>query len=288
MTTSTAPFPPADLVGHTEEVDCSWTERDVLLYALGVGAGQADPAAEIELTTENSHGATLRTIPTFAGALALDIGLAGLAGADPAMVVHAEQGLRLVRPIPTAGRARLSSTVTGLYDKGSGALLVSETTATDLESDEEIFVSRSAGFVRGAGGFGGERGPAGEPWERPERVPDLTLKFAVRPDQALLYRLSGDRNPLHADPWFAARAGFPRPILHGLATYGIADRLLFNALADSDPNRMRYFSARFASPVLPGDTLEVRAWIDGVEVAFQAAAGADDRIVLDRGRMLLA
>jgi ribulose-5-phosphate 4-epimerase/fuculose-1-phosphate aldolase len=155
---------------------------------------------------------------------------------DRARLVHAEQAFELRRPLPVAGTARVTATVTGIYDKGSGALVVSENVAVDAATSEPLVTSTTSAFIVGEGGFGGDRRPRdAEPWARPERDPDLRVTQPTRPEQALLYRLSGDRNPLHTDPAFAARGGFATPILHGLCTYGFAGRALLHAVCGGDP-----------------------------------------------------
>lgn len=282
---SGVPLDVASLTGREAESSWSWSERDVMLYALAVGAGQRDAGAELELTTENSAGAPLRAIPSFGVLMTHAAGEAVLADADPTAVVHAEHALRLCAPLPLAGEVRARARIEAVYDKGSGALVVIAAEATAPGSAEPLVRTRSAVFVRGAGGFGGQRGPSSS-WSAPEREPDHVLAAEVRADQALLYRLCGDRNPLHSDPAFATRAGFPRPILHGLASYGIAARLLFNELCDADPARFGAIEARFSAPVLPPGRLELSAWREGTEVRFQVRDG-DGAVVLDRGRMEL-
>jgi acyl dehydratase len=274
-----------DAVGQTMGPrEVSWTSRDALLYALGVGAGQDDPLRELEFTTENSQGVEQRVLPTY-GVVLLQGGggRAPLGDVDRAMLVHAEQALTLHRPLPVAGRASVTSTVTGVYDKGSGALVVTESTATDLESGQALISTTSSAFIRGEGGFGGDRGPSAT-WTRPDRPPDVVTSAATRTDQALLYRLSGDRNPLHSDPTFAARAGFSRPILHGLCTYGVTGRLLLHALCGSDPSRFRSMSGRFSRPVTPGARLTVSAWVDGSRARFQTSDD-DGAVVVDHGEL---
>ncbi|MCG5215038.1 MaoC/PaaZ C-terminal domain-containing protein [Streptosporangium soli] len=260
----------------------SWTSKDSLLYAVGVGAGLGDPLQELAFTTENSAGVRQRALPTFAVLAAQAPTGRKLGDFDPAMLVHAEQHFELHRELPAAGSVRTTSRVTGIYDKGSGALVATEAHAVDAASGEPMITSRSSVFIRGEGGFGGDRGPR-EEWAEPGRAPDHVVTYATRPEQALLYRLSGDRNPLHADPVFAGRAGFPRPILHGLCTYGVTGRALLHALAGSDPARFTSMSGRFSSPVLPGESLTVSIWVDGATALFRTAKD-DGTVVIDRGR----
>ncbi|HXM54226.1 MAG TPA: MaoC/PaaZ C-terminal domain-containing protein [Candidatus Dormibacteraeota bacterium] len=274
-----------DAVGQTGgPTETSWSSKDALLYALGVGAGQDDPLRELEFTTENSHGVTQRVLPTF-GVIVVQQGgpRIPIGDFDRAMLVHAEQALTLHRPLPVEGRARITSTLRGIYDKGSGALVVTESEAADAESGEPLLSTMSSAFIRGEGGFGGDRGPSAS-WERPDREPDQRVRSQTRPDQALLYRLSGDRNPLHSDPKFAARAGFPRPILHGLGTYGVTGRLLLHALCGGDPARFRSMRARFSRPVLPGACLTVSIWVDGGSARFQTT-DEDGQVVIDHGEV---
>jgi acyl dehydratase len=262
----------------------SWTSTDALLYAIAVGAGLGDPLRELEFTTENSAGIEQQVLPTF-GVLVARGGRPGrsLGSFDPARLVHAEQAFELHRPLPVAGTARTTSTVTGIYDKGSGALVVTQSVAVDAETGDPLVTSTGSAFISGEGGFGGERGPR-DVWERPERDPDLWVEEQTRPEQALLYRLTGDRNPLHTDPKFAARGGFSVPILHGMCTYGFTGRALLHALCDSDPARFGSMSGRFTRPVLPGETLVVSIWREDGGALFQTAK-QDGTVVIDRGRV---
>lgn len=266
--------------------DVTWTDKEVLLYALGVGAGQEDPAGELSFTTECAEGHPLRVLPTFGVALTHHASEEAIRDLDIARVVHAEQALELEGPLPTSGTARVSAAVTSIYDKGSGALVVVEGSAADATTGRSLLRLRSAMFIRGAGGFGGDRGPSSA-WALPDRAPDARLSATTRPDQALLYRLSGDRNALHADPAFARRAGFERPILHGLCTYGFTGRLLLEEFCDSDPTRLRSIEVRFSAPVIPGERLHVEAWQADDEVLFRTASSSGN-VVLDRGRLVLA
>jgi len=272
-----------DLVGvDSEPATRSWTTTDVLLYALGVGAGQADPLAELEFTTENSTGVQTKVLPTFGNMITGGGRGRSLGDFDPAALVHAEQAFTLHRPLPTAGTSRSVSRVAGIYDKGSAALVVTESTAVDAPTGEPLVTTRGSIFIRGEGGFGGGRGP-GQDWEMPSGAPDEQVTYQTRPDQALLYRLTGDRNPLHSDPKFAARGGFARPILHGMCTYGYTGRALLHAVCDSEPARFGSMEGRFTRPVIPGDELTISIWAHGGTAYFRTTSNGVP--VLDRGRM---
>jgi acyl dehydratase len=277
-----------DAVGATSEpTRHAWDSRDVLLYALGVGAGAVDPLQELQFTTENSQDTDLVVLPTMA--VVLGVGGRSAFGAigsfNPAMLVHGEQAITLHGPIPTEGEVETVGTITGIYDKEKGAVIEMTSTSTDTRTGNPLFTTVMSAFIRGEGGFGGERGPSGPKNVAPDRSPDHTVSYATRSDQALLYRLSGDRNPLHSDPAFAAFGGFDRPILHGLCTYGFTGRGLLHLLCGSDPSRFTSMEGRFSSPVLPGEALTVNAWVtsDG-EAVFQTL-GSDGRVVLDAGRV---
>jgi acyl dehydratase len=272
-----------DLVGvDSEPAERSWTATDVLLYALGVGAGQADPLAELEFTTENSIGVQAKVLPTFGNMIAGGRRGRSLGNFDPAALVHAEQAFTLHRPLPTAGTTRSVSRVAGIYDKGSAALVVTESTAVDAATGEPLVTTRGSVFIRGEGGFGGDRGP-GQDWVMPSGAPDAQVTYQTRPDQALLYRLTGDRNPLHSDPKFAARGGFTRPILHGMCTYGYTGRALLHAVCGSEPARFCSMEGRFTRPVIPGDDLTISIWADGGTAYFRTTSNGVP--VLDRGRL---
>lgn len=275
-----------DAVGEKAEAgERSWESKDALLYALGVGAGAEDPHNELEFTTENTQNVEQRVLPTMAVVLGPLGGAWGKVGTfNPAMLVHGEQGIRLHREIPVNGTLTGTSEITGIYDKGKGAVIVAETQCFLADTREPLFDLRMAAFIRGEGGWGGDRGPSGPQNVPPERAPDREITYTTRIDQALLYRLNGDRNPLHSDPAFAAMGGFDRPILHGLCTYGFSGRGLLHTLCDGDPSRFVSMDARFSSPVLPGESLTVRSWVVGDGDAVFQTVASDDRVVIDGGR----
>ncbi len=253
-----------DMVGWVSgPVRRSWAPDEAILYALGVGAGSVEPTArELEFTTDNSAGVRQQVLPTFATVIGQGPALATQLGSfDPARLVHGEQSVRVDCPIPAAGSVETRTTVRGIYDKGSGALAVLDAESVDPASGTTCFATTTSLFVRGEGGFGGAPAPASS-GPLPARDPDRVVSYSTRPDQALLYRLTGDRNPLHSDPAFAARSGFDRPILHGLCTFGVVGRALLHAACDSRVERFREMSARFSRPTYPGDALRVSMWID--------------------------
>jgi acyl dehydratase len=266
------PINPDAVGAESDPVETSWTSKDALLYAVGVGAGSIDPAQELQFTTENSKGITQQVLPTFAVIVGMGGGAFGKIGDfNWAMLVHGEESIELTGPIPVEGTVRTTSRITGIYDKGSGAVVATEAESVDAATGNPLFKTRMSAFIRGEGGWGGDRGPSGARNQPPDRAADHKVTYDTRPDQALSYRLSGDRNPLHSDPEFAKLAGFDRPILHGLCTYGFTGRALLHSLCGSDPARFRSMDARFSKPVLPGDSLTVSMWVDGNEAIFQTA-----------------
>lgn len=254
--------------------EASWSERDVLLYHLGLGAG-TDMRGPDELRWVFER--ELRVLPTFAmvAGQGISSGSAVAAGMktpgvdiDLRKILHAGQSLTVHAPIPTAGSARISSRVADVWDKGKAAVLVMEQSAADLDGNP-IWTTEMQIWARGEGGFGGSAGPEVRA-ELPEREPETVLVSPTTPQQALLYRLSGDMNPLHADPAFAAMAGFDRPILHGLASYGIVCKAVVDGLLDGDPSQLHSYSVRFAGSVYPGETLETSVWRDGDHLTLLA------------------
>ena len=247
---------PIDLsaIGKTlDAVTHTYTERDVMLYALGVGCGTGD----LQFTYESD----LKVLPTFAviPAFPAMLNLGGAMQVNPAMVLHGEQRIELAGPIPTAGTVTTTPTIKAVYDKVKGAVVVVGTESVDARG-KLLFRNTSSIFVRGEGGFGGERGPSGARNVPPDRKPDQSISMKTLPQQALLYRLSGDMNPLHADPNFAAMGGFDRPILHGLCTFGHAGRAVLAAYCGNDPARMKSFEVRFSGVVFPGETITTDMW----------------------------
>ncbi|WP_328678469.1 MaoC/PaaZ C-terminal domain-containing protein [Streptomyces sp. NBC_00322] len=270
------------VAAEPRSAEIRWDRKDVLLYHLGLGAGvPATDPAELRYTLESK----LHVLPSFATVAGARLGVvAGLGSPgldiDLTSVLHGGQTIRLYRPIPVEGKAVSTSRVAAVYDKGKAAVLVLRTDAAD--DDGPLWTSDSQIFVRGEGGFGGERGPSVR-LEQPEREPDKTVERSIREDQALLYRLSGDFNPLHADPEFAALAGFDRPILHGLCTYGMTLKAVVDTVLGGDVGRVRSYTTRFAGVVFPGETLRIRMWQqDGkVQVSVTAVERDDAPVLVD-------
>jgi 3-hydroxyacyl-CoA dehydrogenase/3a,7a,12a-trihydroxy-5b-cholest-24-enoyl-CoA hydratase len=245
-----------------EPTSFEWTEKDVILYALGLGVGVGAPPTDpsvLQYTYENGLKAipTFGVVPTFA-CLAGAIGIPGF-DVNPMMILHGEQYLEvLAKEVPTRAKVTNTARITQVYDKGKGALVIIEA-ITKSEAGEPIFRNDYSVFIRGEGGFGGESGPppGNEP---PARNPDASVEYQTLPHQAIIYRLSGDYNPLHIDPQMAAIAGFDRPILHGLCTFGNVARAVIQEMCDNDPRRFRSIKARFASPVFPGEAIVTDMW----------------------------
>lgn len=270
-----------DAVGtEGEPFVVSWNSKDCLLYAVGIGAG----ADDLAFSTENSTDVKQQVYPTFPVIITRDPGspMRNIGTFNPAMLVHGQQAVTLHRPVPVEGSARMVTRITGIYDKGKGAVVATEQVAVDANDGSPMFTLNSSAFIRGEGGWGGDRGPGGDKNVPPSRAADHTVTYKTSPDQAYVYRLSGDRNPLHSDPKFAAMGGFDKPILHGLCTYGFTGRALLKSLCDNDASRFTHIEGRFASPVIPGESLTVSIWNTGAgEAVFTTSVG--DRVVLDQG-----
>ncbi|OBB99846.1 MULTISPECIES: MaoC/PaaZ C-terminal domain-containing protein [Gordonia] len=256
------PIDPSVAVGaELPEVTFSWTASDVALYHLAVGAAR-DPLDADGLRYVDD--AAPKVLPTFATVAATfhatqapTVSFPGI-DIDLAKVVHGSQQITAHRPLPPEGKATTHKRIVEVQDKGSAAVVISEGITVD-ETGEPLWTERSSIFAKGEGGFGGERG-ASSKVAYPDRAPDAILQVPTLPNQALLYRLCGDRNPLHSDPAFAAAAGFPRPILHGLCTYGSVCRAVVDGLLGGEVVAVADFSATFAGVVFPGETLDVAVW----------------------------
>jgi acyl dehydratase len=259
-----------------------------MLYALGVGAGGDDSTTEIEFTTENSHNVDQRVLPTYGVLLAPGGPIEALGDIDRAQLLHAGQSFQITRPLPAEGCVIVTTRVRNIFDKGKAALVERESVSVDATTGEELIRSVGSLFLRGEGGFGGDPGPT-IAWERPARQPDEIVTLHTKPNQALIYRLSGDRNPLHSDPWFARRGGFDRPILHGLCTFGFAGRALVRAACGGNSDLLRSMGGRFVRPIHPGDDLVVSIWMgpDMAQGQFQVSL-PDDGMVFDFGTFTTA
>ncbi|MER5954823.1 MaoC/PaaZ C-terminal domain-containing protein [Streptomyces sp. NPDC001893] len=247
------------VAAEPRSAEITWDHKDIQLYHLGLGAGTpATDPDELRYTLE-SRLHVLPSFATVAGAGMSVVGGLSAPGIDVnlAHVLHGGQSVELHRPIPVKGSATSTSRVAAVYDKGKAAILVLRTEVAD--ADGPLWTSDAQIFVRGEGGFGGDRGPTTR-LEAPTGEPDRTVDRPVREDQALLYRLSGDWNPLHADPEFAKLAGFDRPILHGLCSYGMTLKAVVDTLLDGDVSRVRSYATRFTGVVFPGETLRIRMW----------------------------
>jgi acyl dehydratase len=261
------------------------TRRDTILYALGVGLG-ADPCDPRQLRFVYEEN--LQALPT----MAVILGYPGPWHAHPelgitrARVVHGAQGLRIHRPLPVEGDLVGVTRVTSVVDKGAGrgALVMTECAVRDKASGETICTLTSTTFCRADGGFGGPRGPLPAPHPLPQSPPHQVCDLATLPQAALIYRLCGDYNPLHADPEYARRAGFEKPILHGRLTFSVAGHAILKTLCDYDPARLVAMECRFSAPVYPGETIRTEMWLEGNVVSFRASVPARGATVLDNGR----
>lgn len=270
------------LAAELDPIEFSWESSDIQLYHLGLGAG-ADPMDPRELRYLTDG--TPQVLPTFGNVAATfhmtTPPVVQFPGIDIELsrVLHASERVEVPGPLPASGSATAVTRFTDIWDKGKAAVIWSETTVT-APSGELLWTQRRSIFARGEGGFGGDRGPSGSD-AAPDRSPDLELAVPLLPQQALLYRLCGDRNPLHSDPEFAAAAGFPQPILHGLCTYGMTCKAITDALLDGDASAVKAYGARFAGVAFPGETLQVNVWKeDGRFLAGVVAPARDNAVVL--------
>jgi acyl dehydratase len=263
--------------------------QDTALYALSLGVGQ-DPMDEADLRFV-TEGAAMQALPT----IPVVLGYPGFWLADPATGVDAvrlvagEQSVELHAPLPVEGEIIGRSRVTGLVDRGAGkgALLYVSRDVIDAATGRTLATVDQTIFLRGDGGFGGPTGPVKKPAPEAEGPPAITLDLPTRPEMALLYRLNGDHNPLHSSPGLAAKAGFPRPILHGLGTFGVVGRALLRAVCGGDPARFGRMECRFSSPVFPGETIRTEIWPDATGAAFRGRVMERDVVVISNGRLTL-
>lgn len=265
----------------------AWTEKDVMLYALGIGLGH-EPLNRHELAFVYEAG--LKAFPTFPVLVGFHGSAMDDVGIDYRYVLHGEQAVSLHRPFPPEGRASTVSRMIGAWDKGAGkGAVFSQETVMTLEGETDPLATiRMTSFARAEGGFDGPREGQPRPHAVPERAPDRTVRITTAPNQALLYRLSGDLNPLHADPDTAKAAGFSRPILHGLCSYAICCRAVLAEYCNFDPSRILHHEVRFSSPVYPGETLAIDLWKDGNTVSFEARIEERNVTVIRNGQTLLS
>ena len=275
------------------DVEHSYTKTDTILYALGIGLG-VDPLDERQLRFV--YEAKLAALPTMSVVLASP----GFwlkeqdTGVDWVRVLHGEQGLTLHQPLPPEGTVVGRMRVSEIIDRGAdkGALIYTEKELIDKTSGEPVATLTSTTFARGDGGFGGPNGaekrPSPKPHAIPERAPDETCDLSTLPQAALIYRLSGDRNPLHADPEIARKAGFDAPILHGLCTLGAAGHAILKTCCDYDPARFKSLQLRFSAPVYPGETVRTEMWRENGTISFRSRVVERDVVVLNNGRAEVA
>lgn len=267
----------------------AYTDEDTMFYALSLGLG-ADPLDAGQLRFVYEKG--LAAFPTMPVVMCLPTGWAidPRAGLNYRMMLHGEQGLVVHRPLPASGKLRGVTRVVEVIDKGEGrgALLYLERQIADADSGHLYATVKGTVLARADGGFGGPAGPVPAVHPMPSGDPDVVVDLPTWPQSALLYRLNGDRNPIHADPEAARSAKFPQPILHGMCTYGVAAHAILKQFANYDPQALRELDARFSAPMFPGETLSFAMWKRGAVVSFRARVGSRDATVLDNGRAVLA
>ncbi|MCA9929979.1 MAG: MaoC family dehydratase N-terminal domain-containing protein [Anaerolineales bacterium] len=281
------------VLGHQfEPKDFVYSERDVSLYALSVGAA-ADPIDPDELKFVYELSSRFTPLPMMAllFPFVMFLQITNVPGLtfNPMLLLHGEQFMELKRPLPTTATITNHAHISAIYDKGKGATIITDVRCVD-KTGAEVAFNQSTIFIRGLGGFGGERGPStGSINLPPDRAPDAVISQQTRPDQALLYRLaSGDVNPLHADPQMAAFGGFERPILHGMCTVGFAGRAVLKQFADNDPSRFKNIKVRFSKHIFPGETIITEMWRESETcIIFQSKAAERNEIVLSNAAVEL-
>ena len=267
----------------------AWTDREVMLYAVGIGMG-ADPMDQKELSFVNEGYFTpreLKVVPTYASVAAWGA-TAGPIDVNRLMVVDGERDITFHKPLPVKANITADSSILGVFDKGKdkGAVILRKTVLKD-EKGENLATLIASQFARGDGGFGGPSDGQPEPHKIPARAPDMSVDISTRTDQSLIYRLCGDRNPLHSDPEFAKRAGFDRPILHGMCTYGLSCRAVLQTYADYDPHAFKQHVTRFSAPVFPGETVSFDLWRDGNVISLEGRVKARNVTVIKNGKTAL-
>lgn len=276
-----SPEPLSSLAGRTfEPVAVAWDSKDAMLYAVGVGAR---PETELDFLFEGKGPKVLPTYGVIPGMMAMGALMGSGVEINPMMILHGEQAITLHREVPPDCKAQVTGRVSEVWDKGKAAVIGVEGEVADDAGP--LFTTKATLFVRGAGAFGGERGPSASAKNAPpERAPDHVVEAETRPEQAAIYRLSGDRNPLHIDPAFAQMAGYESPFIHGLCTYGFVGRAILSSLCEGDPARFASFEARFADQVYPGDTIITKLWDAGSGEAIVQAETQRGNVVLAQAR----
>ena len=271
---------------ETKNQKFSYSDRETMLYGLGVGFGK-DPLNNEEL--KFVYERDLKTAPSMATVISWGAGNMRESGINYLLVLHGEQRLKMYEPLPYAADILVDSSVKGVFDKGKekGALIITETDIKLKENENLLCTLSSTTFARGDGGFGGPSDGAPEPHLIPERKSDDEFSADTEPNQALIYRLSGDRNPLHSDPEIAKAAGFDVPILHGLCTYGTACRTIISNVCDYDSKLIEEFNVRFSSPVYPGEKISTEIWKDDNVISFRCWVRDRNVMVLNNGKCVL-
>jgi acyl dehydratase len=274
--------------GKLPATEASWTHDEVILYHLGVGAGMEKPTDAKEL--EYAYEKNLKVLPSFAvvpvfGSLMHMMAIPGIK-VNFALILHGEQAVEIHKPIPVAAEVVSEGRIAGLYDKGKAALIVLEVETKEKDTGDKLFTNQFSVFARGEGGFGGESGPkAGN--KPPDREPDVVAESRTLPQQALIYRLCGDKNPLHLDPEFAKMGGFDVPILHGLCSYGVVCKSVVDEMLDGAVEKVAGYSARFAGVVFPGETIVTSMWKEGDKILISAKAKERDAPVISNSAITI-
>jgi len=274
--------------GKIPKTESSWTHDDVILYHLGVGAGMEKPVDPREL--EYTYEKTLKVLPSFAvfPVFTSLMNMTAVPGLDInlALVLHGEHAIEIHKPIPLTAEVVSEGRIADLYDKGKAAVIVIDVETREKSTGDKLFTNRSFAFARGEGGFGGDSGPKARN-QPPDRKPDVVTESRTLPQQALIYRLSGDKNPLHADPEFSKMVGYDAPILHGLCSYGMVCKAAVDELLDGAVEKVVGYTARFASVVYPGETIVTSMWKEADKILISAKTRERDTPVLSNSAITL-